>query len=131
MIDTPTGTKLKAQAAALNVLLTVDQRVNTHSPWIEGTAAREQIMEQAGCSWQAAAGALRSLQHVGLADRAEDISGTVHWRALDTAVRASLLILDLFSDEIEAISAKVSKIEDGVDLMIRLQAIREKVESGD
>lgn len=78
------------QAAALSTLLTHAGAFD-RGPWLPSSDARKLIEDAAGCTPQAASGALRALRTVGLAATSETHEG-VFWKATDAAKRAQKLL---------------------------------------
>src|SRR4051812_13791893 len=83
--------QVRWQGAALKVLLHESGR-QVYPPWIPAWLAVAEIRAQAGCTSQAASGALRALLTVGVAARAETSEG-LFWKPTDAAVRSHELLM--------------------------------------
>lgn len=91
------ASQVRWQRAALAVLLRETGR-HVCKPWVPAWLVVEETRAQAGCTPQAASGALRALLTVGLAARAETERG-MFWKPTDAAIRAHGLLMAGRGDE--------------------------------
>jgi DNA anti-recombination protein RmuC len=114
--------QVKWQGAALKVLLTqTDEMV--WKPWIPASFAVAEIRAEAGCSGQAASGALRALLTVGLAARSETAKG-LFWRPTDAAVRSQVLLMAEFKDELSRATQAEAERDEAVKRVAEVRALK-------
>jgi hypothetical protein len=120
------------QGAALSVLLdhaaTYDRGPNGRGSWLASGEAMAATQTTVGCTQQAATGAFRALLSVGLADRRETHEG-VFWKATEAALRSRLLFSSAFLADLESINERLAAIDQGLDVALKLSALREKLEA--
>lgn len=123
----PKSPQLRWQSAALKTLLDGADTYD-RGAWMPAGEATAAIQNLANCTPQAATGALRSLLHAGLADRAETYEG-VFWKPTEAAIRANTLVLERFSEEVEAINELVTSIEGKADEALWMTKARQRIDA--